>query len=178
MKHWSWRILFGFVAVLFGVIALAVPKMTGEAVVYVFGLLLLFSSIFMLASGLIAKDTQNRRLLMLLEGLVTLIIGLLFIFWTSASLVVMVYLLAAWMLIFGILELLVGVTLPKNIAWIFGKNSKMLLFIGGLLSVIVGVLLFAFPGDGIIAVVWVVGIYAVVIGMLNLIGGMMGATST
>jgi uncharacterized membrane protein HdeD (DUF308 family) len=76
------------------------------------------------------------------------------------------------------LELLGGLVVPKTVSMLMGKHSKALLTLMGILSIIFAFLLFAFPGDGIIALIWVVGIYAIIIGAISIVGAAMAARWT
>ncbi len=177
MKSATWRILFGLVAILFGAIAIAVPGITARAFAFAFGFFMIIGGLFLLVMGIFGQHLRQRRWLVLIEGFVSLIIGLIAIYSPDITLVALLYLVAAWILIWGILELIVGTGTTAQLSGVFGRLGRPLLLASGILSIIVALLLFAFPGQGVLAVVWVIGVYAVIIGMINLLGGIFAETS-
>ena len=178
MKSATWRILFGLVAILFGATAIAVPSMTAIAFAFAFGFFMILGGIFLLVMGVMGEPLRQRRWVVMIEGFVSLIIGMIAIYSPGVALVAMLYLVAAWMLIWGILELIVGTGTKAQLMGVFGRFGRALLLASGVLSIIVALVLFAFPGEGVLAVVWVIGVYAVIIGMINLLGGLFAETTT
>jgi uncharacterized membrane protein HdeD (DUF308 family) len=175
MKGWYWRLLFGIVLLIFGLIALVFPGLTAETLVIVIGAFLIAAGIFILLGGATGKEMKNERWFAILEGVLSLIIGIMFIILPGWSLVALLYLFAAWMLIMGVLMLVGGFVVPVNVPLVMGKHSKVLLIFMGILSIIIAFLLFVFPGAGIVAAIWVIGIYAIIIGIVSIVGGASGA---
>jgi uncharacterized membrane protein HdeD (DUF308 family) len=159
-------------------IALVLPGWTAATLVIVIGVFLVAAGIFLILGGATGKEMKGAKWVVVLEGLLSLIVGVLFIVWPGLSLVALLYLFAAWILILGMLELLGGLVVPKTVSMLMGKHSKALLTLMGILSIIFAFLLFAFPGDGIIALIWVVGIYAIIIGAISIVGAAMAARWT
>ncbi len=174
MKGWYWRLLFGIALLIFGLIALVLPALTLETLVIVIGAFLIAAGIFLLLGGAVGKEMKGGRWVVVLEGVLALIIGILFIVVPGWSLLAALYLFAAWMLIMGVLELVAGFVVPVDVP-MMGKHSKALLIFMGILSIIIAFLLFVFPGAGLVALIWVVGIYAIIIGITSIIGSAAGA---
>jgi uncharacterized membrane protein HdeD (DUF308 family) len=174
MKDSVWRMLFGIALVVFGLIALVLPGWTAATLVIVVGAFLIAAGIFLILGGAMGKEMKGGKWVIVLEGILSLIIGILFIVLPGMSLVALLYLFAAWMLIWGVLELVAGFVVPVNIPLMMGKHSKVLLILMGILSIVVAFLLFVYPGDGIIALVWVVAIYAIIIGVTSIVGAAAG----
>ncbi len=76
---------------------------------------------------------------------------------------ILLYLIAAWAIATGIVEIIAAIQLRKEI------ENEWLLGIAGVASVLFGVLLAIWPGAGALAVLWVIGVYAIVFGVLLLI---------
>jgi uncharacterized membrane protein HdeD (DUF308 family) len=72
----------------------------------------------------------------------------------------LLYLIAAWAIIIGIFQIVQAIRLRKEI------EGEWLLVLGGIASVVFGLLLQIFPGAGTLAIVWLIGIYSMVFGML------------
>jgi uncharacterized membrane protein HdeD (DUF308 family) len=76
---------------------------------------------------------------------------------------VLLYVIAVWAIVTGILEIVTAFSarLPLAIEWT--------LALAGLLSVALGVLLAILPGPGLLGLVWLIGIYAIVFGVLLIV---------
>jgi uncharacterized membrane protein HdeD (DUF308 family) len=101
----------------------------------------------------------------LLAGLAGIAIGVITFVSPGITAVALVYLIAAWAVIRGVFEIIAAVQLRKEI------ENEWLLGLSGLLSVGLGMLLFAAPGAGAIAVLWWIGAFAIVFGVLEIILG-------
>lgn len=98
-------------------------------------------------------------------------IGLIALLLSTASAIAIVYLFAIGAIILGLMEIFVGGFVPKEIAVAFGKYSKLMTILSGGLSLMIGILILLFPGASILAFLWLVAAYAIIIGVLNLVGG-------
>ncbi|MBV8808544.1 MAG: DUF308 domain-containing protein, partial [Acidobacteriaceae bacterium] len=68
--------------------------------------------------------------------------------------------IAAWAIVRGIIEITAAIQLRKVIA------NEWALILGGICSVIFGLILFARPAAGALAVIWIIGAYALIIGVI------------
>jgi uncharacterized membrane protein HdeD (DUF308 family) len=151
--------LRGLFAVIFGVVALVWPQATLLALVLLFGAYALVDGIFATAFGIASYEGNDRWWVMLLEGLVGIIIGVLTLFWPDKTALVLLYLIAAWALVTGILEIVAGIQLRRVI------TNEWMLILSGILSTIFGVLLVVFPSAGLVGLVWLIGVYALLFGI-------------
>lgn len=99
---------------------------------------------------------------LLFEGLVGVIAGIVAFFFTSIASLALLFLIAAWAIITGIMEIVQAVELRRVL------TNEWLLILGGAAAVIFGVLILFFPGAGLVAVTWLIGIYAIIYGVLLL----------
>lgn len=159
-RHWWALTVRGGLAMLFGMVALFWPRLTLGALVICFGTFALVGGLFAIVLALGDRGRHTRWGALLIEGLVGIVIGLLTFFWPLVTALILLYLIAIWALMTGVLELTVA-------AWIHqaGGNAWMLL-LGGIASLLFGVLLAALPGVGLLALTWLIGIYALVFGIL------------
>jgi uncharacterized membrane protein HdeD (DUF308 family) len=157
--NWPVVMLRGFAAVLFGVVAFLAPGISLAALVLVFGA-------YAFADGILAIVTAVRRRgadrwwVLLLEGLAGVAVGLLTIMWPGITALTLLYLIAAWALVTGVLEIAAAIRLRKVI------TGEWLLALTGVASVLFGLLLVVAPGAGALAVVLWIGAYALVFGCL------------
>ena len=105
----------------------------------------------------------NRWLVVVLEGVAGIVIGLLTFFWPNITALALLYFIAAWALTTGIFEIGAAIQFRRLI------TGEWMLILGGLLSILLGVLMFVFPAAGAVSVIWVIGIYAVVFGISEII---------
>ena len=162
-NNWWMFAVRGVAAVIFGILALIWPGQTLQALVLVFGAFALVDGIFAVIASIAALGTFDRWWAVLLEGMVGVVIGLLTFFWPNITALVLLYFIAAWALITGIFEIVAAIQLRRVI------TGEWMYILGGLLSIVFGVLLFVFPGAGAVSLVWVIGIYAILFGISEII---------
>jgi uncharacterized membrane protein HdeD (DUF308 family) len=162
-RNWWMFALRGLIAVAFGVVALIWPGQMLQALVLVFGAFALADGILTIIAGFGLAPHFSRWWAVLLEGVMGTLVGLMAIFLPELTGRALVYLVAAWGLITGIFEIVAAIQLRRVI------TGEWMLIISGLLSILFGVVLFAFPGAGAVSLVWMIGIYAVVFGIAMII---------
>jgi uncharacterized membrane protein HdeD (DUF308 family) len=162
-RNWWMFAVRGVAAIIFGALALIWPGQALQALVLVFGAYALVDGIFAMFAGIAARGYFDRWWAVLLEGVVGVIIGLLTFFWPNITALVLLYFIAAWALITGIFEIVAAIQLRREI------TGEWMLILGGLLSILFSVVLFVFPGTGALSLVWMIGIYAIVFGISEII---------
>jgi uncharacterized membrane protein HdeD (DUF308 family) len=94
-----------------------------------------------------------------------LLAGLVLLFWPGTTALVLVYVISAWAISTGLLKVVTAVAFRREI------ENGWLMILGGLLSVLFGVILGAMPGAGLVNLVWLVGIYALILGVALVVPG-------
>jgi uncharacterized membrane protein HdeD (DUF308 family) len=156
-RHWWVVALRGLVAVLFGILAFAWPGLTLAVLVLLFGAYALVDGILGVVAAL--RGDAQHRVAMLLEGVVGILAGLAAFAWPGLTALVLLYIIAFWAILTGVLEIVAAIRLRRVI------QNEWALLIGGVLSVVLGLVLVAAPGAGALAVIWIIGAYAVVFGI-------------
>jgi uncharacterized membrane protein HdeD (DUF308 family) len=159
-RNWWAFALRGVLAILFGLGAFVFPGVTLAAVVMVFGAYVLVDGIFAVIAAVRSAERHQRWGMLLLEGALGIVAGLITFFWPGVTALTLVMLVAVWAIITGILEIVAAIRLRKEI------QNEWLLGIAGVLSVLLGVLLIAQPGAGLIVWVWMMGAYALIFGIV------------
>jgi uncharacterized membrane protein HdeD (DUF308 family) len=156
--NWWALALRGVLAILFALVAFFMPGVTAAALVLVFGAYALVDGIFALIAGLRAASHHGRSAPLLIEGVLNLLIGILVFLWPVAALVTLIYMIAIWAVVTGVVLIAAGVALIRY-------SGEWLLILGGIVSVLFGIVLFFAPGAGIVAISWWLGAYALLFGI-------------
>jgi uncharacterized membrane protein HdeD (DUF308 family) len=165
-KYWWTFLVRGVLASLFGFAAIVLPNITLEA-------LALFLAIFLIADGILsaAASIQGRKLgsrwgFLMFEGIAGIAIGIMTFFWPGLTVLAIILIIAFWAMITGVFEVLAAIKLRDEI------EGEWLLGLGGVLSILFSVVLFVNPGLGAVAIIWLIGIYALIFGVSLIFLGM------
>ena len=153
----------GLAAILFGILALVWPGLTLAVLVYLFGFFAVISGIVAVAAALRNREMHGWGAL-LFEGILGILAGVVALVWPGITALAFLYLLAAWAIITGILQLIAPLAFPMSV------GRGVLTALSGVLSIVFGVLIAAQPASGLLTVVWLIGIYAIVVGILYIAG--------
>jgi uncharacterized membrane protein HdeD (DUF308 family) len=155
-------ILRGIVAILFGLVVLAWPSITFRSLLLVFGIFAIAAGVFTILSGLQAEGKRDRWL-HLGEGVVAALAGLVALAWPGITAFALLYLIAAWAIVTGLMEM----------AGAFQTHLEAIpewvLLASGAISIAFGIVLVVWPYMGVLALVWLIGIYAILYGILHLV---------
>ena len=165
LRHWWAVALRGVLAILFGLVALFWPHLTLTVLVLFFGAFALVGGIFAVVTALGDRGAHARWGMLLLDGLAGIVIGLIAFLWPGITALVWLYLIAVWAIVTGILETLIAVWMHRAV------GNEWMLLLGGIASILFGVLLAVLPGVGLLALTWLVGAYAIIFGVLLLFFG-------
>jgi len=150
-KNWWVLLVRGLVALLFGIMAFAWPGPTLVALVLLYGAYAFVDGATALSIGITA-----RRGWLVLSGLAGVAVGIGTFFYPGITAVALFYLIAAWAIVRGIFEIVAAIELRKEI------SGGWALVLGGILSIGFGLLFLGYPAPGVLALVWLMGAYAVV----------------
>jgi uncharacterized membrane protein HdeD (DUF308 family) len=153
----------GAIAILFGVVALVMsPNITLTFLVYLFGAYAALNGIAAVATAL-RYTKEDGWALLLVEGILSILVGVAAFVWPGITALVFLYLIAAWTIVTGIMEIVGAFTLP------LGTGREWLLGLAGVVSVAFGVLIAIRPHTGLVTLVYLLGIYAIVFGILYIV---------
>ena len=159
-RNWWALAVRGVLAVLFGLIAFVVPGVTLAAIVLLFGAYAVIDGILAIVAAVRALERHERWGGLLVEGVVDLIAGVIAFVWPAATALALLFLVAFWAIVTGVLEIVAAIRLRKDI------KGEWLLILNGVLSLLFGAVLLALPGAGLLVIVWWIGAYAIVFGIL------------
>lgn len=162
-RHWGWVALRGVVAILFGLMAMFMPAITLSALVLVWGAFALVDGVLALMAGVRIRDNGKPLWALIVVGLLGIAAGIVTFLWPGLTALVLLYIIAIWALVAGVFQIIAAVRFRKEI------RNEWLLGLSGVVSVLFGGMLIMQPGAGALALVWVIGIYAVFFGILLLV---------
>jgi uncharacterized membrane protein HdeD (DUF308 family) len=163
-RNWWVLALRGLAAIVFGVLAFVLPGITLWALVILFGAYMLVDGIFAIVTAVRVAGREARWWLLLIEGILGVLAGLVAAFWPGLTALALLYVVAAWAIVTGILEIVGAIRLRQEIEgeWVLGLS--------GALQVLFGVLLVVIPAPaGLLSLVWLIGAYALAFGVLLLV---------
>jgi len=161
MSHYWWMIgLRGLVAVIFGVVAFLRPGMTLLALVLLFGAYALANGVLELIHAFSAPKGCPRSKGMIFGGLISIAAGIVAFAWPGITTLALILLIASWAIVNGVSEIVSAIRLRKLI------NNEWLLILAGVLSVLFGIVVLVQPAVGVLALVWWIGGFAIVFGVL------------
>jgi len=164
-RNWWVFVLRGIAALLFGVFAFMRPGMTLEFLVYLFGFWALLDGVFALIGSIGAAEAHEPWWPLVLTGLLGIAAGIVTLRWPQITAVALYLIIAYWSIFQGILATVAAIRLRDLIpgeGWFIA---------GGLASIAFGVLLVMYPASGLLAVIWLIGLYAVIFGIAVLMFG-------
>ena len=159
LKNWGWTIARGVAAILFGLIALTRPGITWVVLMSFFAAYALVDGIGEIVSALSRERREDRPWGMLvLRGLLGIAVAVLWWAWPVSTSVGFLYVIGIYAILGGLLEIGSAIRLRRII-----EHEWMLAF-AGLLSVAFGVIVFLRPAAAALALVWIIGAYAIIFG--------------
>ena len=164
-RNWWAIVLRGVFAVLFGLGAFFWPGITLVVLVALYGAYLFADGILAVAWALMGRRAGAFPWGVFLAGLASIIAGVLTFLMPGLTALVLLYLIAAWAIVRGIFEIIAAFHLRREL------TNEWLLALNGVLSVLFGILLIAAPGAGALTVLWIIGTFAVIVGILMIVLG-------
>lgn len=159
-RYWWLLAIRGVFAVIFGILAFIWPSITVGALVILFGVYVLFDGLSTLITAVTGRHENDRWWVLLIEGLVSVGAAVLTFIWPGITAVVLLYFIAAWAILTGVFEIIAAVRLRKEI------ENEWALGLMGVASLLFGLVMVFNPGAGALALIWVIGTYAVLFGLL------------
>ena len=156
-RNWWLAGLRGLAAILFGILAFAWPGPTLTVLVLFFGAYALVDGVLAIITAV--RGDVEHRVWLAAEGVIGVLAGLVAFAYPGLTALVLLYIIAIWAILTGIIEIFIALRLRQVL------SNELGLIIGGILSVLFGIVLIAAPGAGALAVVFLIGAYAILFGI-------------
>ena len=161
-RHWGWVLAYGILTLLAGIVVLAWPSETLLVLAVLLGIQLIISGIFRFVAALASADlTGGTRVMLALLGVLSIIIGLWAVRHVVLTLVALAVFLGIFWVVNGLIEIFTAISHrdPPDRGW----SSLM-----GVLSIIAGLIVLAFPGLTLLGLAVILGIWLLVFGIMEI----------
>jgi uncharacterized membrane protein HdeD (DUF308 family) len=161
----NYRTMFlfrGLAAIVFGVLTLVWPKISLVVLVFMFGIFAVISGITTIVAALRNREEPHWGVL-LFEGILGVLAGAVALVWPGITALAFLYLIASWAILTGILELVAPLSFPMSV------GRGLLFVLSGIVSIVFGVLIAAQPAAGLLTLVWLIGLYAIIVGIMSIV---------
>ncbi|GAN34828.1 MAG: HdeD family acid-resistance protein [Candidatus Brocadia sp. AMX2] len=162
-RNWWVLLLRGIIAIIFGVLVWVLPWISLVVLVLLFGAYALVDGILGVWIAIMGRKEHEDWWVLLLWGLIGIGVGILTFLVPDVTALALLFYIAAWAIATGVLQIVAAIRLRRQI------KGEWMLILGGLASVVFGVLLMAQPFAGALALLWLIVIYAVLFGVLLVI---------
>ena len=164
-KNWLFLVINGLVAILIGVFLLFFDPDQMKILMVYFGIAIVVIGAILLLSG-IRHIKQNKSAGMLIvESILTGVVGLVMIIFPDFSLKFFLIIVGVWAVILGIAQLAILVNIREKM------KSKNILLFNGLLTIVLGVLMFIDPINTAGVLLKIIGVFAILFGILMIYFG-------
>lgn len=164
-QNWWLEVLRGVAAIIFGILAFAWPGITLLTLVLFWGAYALIDGVLAIVAA-IKGGAPMPRWWLAIVGIAGLVAGGLTFLMPGLTALVLLTFIAVWAIILGIMEIYGAIKLRKEI------EGEWFLILNGAMSVLFGILLLWRPMSGALAVIWIIGAYAIILGVIYVIFGL------
>lgn len=160
--------LTGLVAIALGILLLAMPGATLKTVIYLFGIMVIVYGLARIVAAL--RGRMESRSAGVAGGILAIIAGAAVMAWPEMTAATMIWIIAGWAIASGAMDFAGAFTAKEA-----GAGRRLWGAISGVVSVVFGVLLIAWPGKGGLALLWLIGLYLLVLGFFRIAVGVFGS---
>lgn len=158
-RNWWLILLRGLAAILFGILAFAWPSLTVLTFVVLFAVYAIVDGMMSLAAAA-RGDSRMPRWWLIIVGIAGLVAGAVAIFSPDVTALLLITFIGWWSIVRGAFEIAGAIALRREI------DNEWMLIVAGALSILFGAIVVIFPGTGALALVWLIGSYAIVAGVM------------
>jgi uncharacterized membrane protein HdeD (DUF308 family) len=161
-EPWWSLLLRGIFILILGILAFIWPALTVTLLMIFFGAFVLVDGIFAVVVSVGKRKEYKRWWLMLLGGIVGIVVGILIFMGPLIAGLVVLYLIAAWFTIIGIIRIVTAIRVREEIP--IGLPLTL-----GILSLCFGVAIFIIPYPMWLAILWIIAAFAIIIGIFRIV---------
>jgi uncharacterized membrane protein HdeD (DUF308 family) len=164
-KNWWVLVVRGVAAVIFGVLTFVWPAISLAVLVLMWGAYALVDGVFAIIGSFRGPRSNGFPWWIFITGIAGVLAGILTFVNPAITAVALLLLIAAFAIVRGVMEIVAAIRLRKEI------DNEWLLILAGVVSIAFGVLVALFPGAGALAIVLWIGVFAIVVGVIEIVLG-------
>ena len=161
-ENWWLLLLRGIASIAFGVLAFIWPGATLLTLTWLWGAYAVVDGVLALSAAITGGSEVAPRWWLAVVGIAGIVAGPVAFFWPGLTALVLLMFIASWSIVVGVMKIAGAIQLRKEI------EGEWLLVLSGLLSIAFGVILMVQPDAGALAVVWIIGWYAILAGCVGI----------
>jgi uncharacterized membrane protein HdeD (DUF308 family) len=156
-------VITGLLMIVLGGLFVARPGLSLASIILLLGIFVIVYGVALFVAGLTGR-TESRGWAIAM-GVLAVVFGIVVFVWPAATSLAILYVFAAWAIVSGITDI-AG-------AFMAGASGgqRVWLVVIGLLGIAVGIIFFVHPVSGIVALLWLAGIYLIVLGVFRIVAG-------
>jgi uncharacterized membrane protein HdeD (DUF308 family) len=160
-----WLVLLrGILAILFGLFALFAPGNAVLALVWLFAAYVLLDGVTALVLGIRHRTEDPHWVWHVVQGIVSVLVGVIALFWPGLTVLAILFVITFWSIVGGSVEIVGSLTMRKQ-----GGGGWGWMLAAGIVSILFGIALLASPGAALITLLWLVGIWGIVFGVIIMV---------
>lgn len=164
---WWYPVVRGLLAVALGAIVMSNPATTVIVLVRLFGIFVIIDGVVGIVDGIRRRgNPQGGAPWRITTGAFGVVLGAVLLFWPGATISVLAIVIGAWGVVAGILATISGLSVRRvpGSGWAWGT-------FWGIVTMAFGFVLIVNPAGSVSAVAWIIGLYAVLSGVLLVAAG-------
>jgi uncharacterized membrane protein HdeD (DUF308 family) len=163
---WYWPVVRGVLAVVLGVVALAWPAITATAFVWAVGVFAVVDGVVEIVEGVRRRGTGRGTAFLVTIGVLSVAVGVVLLVWPGKTAVVLTWIIGFWAVVYGLFQLVASLDLRRaaGSGWVWGA-------LAGVLGVVFGLLVLFNVNEGLVSIVWLLGLFAILWGVLLVVFG-------
>lgn len=162
-RSWGWVLFFGIVTLVLGIVVALRPEASIYFFAFVVGIWLFVAGLFRIVVAIADdQDTAGTRWLLVVFGLLSVIIGILFLRHADETLTTLAFLIGLFWVVGGLIEFFTAYG-DRGSEW------RWLRVVMGLLAVAAGVVTLVWPSITLLALAVVIGIWLALYGLLEIV---------
>lgn len=161
---WWMVLLRGILTLIFGVIVLVSPGIALIALVFVFGFYAILDGLVAIGIGIRSRATESHWIWLIVQGAISVIAGIVALVAPGLTALALLLIVGFWAVVLGVAEIVEAFSARKRGIATWGWTLA-----AAVLNIIFGIVLLVQPGAGILALLWLVGVFSVVAGIVLII---------